>query len=105
MNRLQLGLISSSPLCIERMLWGMTLVICRACFKRGDFLLWSRVGGGLGGDMIWVVCVRCGRWCGLGRLGGIYERVCKTSVAVISQFVTDTRDKKNQIRVTVAAMI
>ena len=55
--------------------------------------------------MIWVVCVRCGRWCGLGRLGGIYERVCKTSVAVISQFVTDTRDKKNQIRVTVASMI
>ena len=55
--------------------------------------------------MIWVVCVRCGQWCGLGRLGGIYERVCKTSVAVISQFVTDTRDKKNQIRVTVASMI
>ena len=81
-------------------------MICRACFRRGDFL---RCGRGLRGvwvgDMIWVVCVRCGQWCGLGRLGGIYERVCKTSVAVISQFVTDTRDKKNQIRVTVAAMI
>ena len=41
----------------------------------------------------------------MGHLGGIYERVCKTLVAVISQFVTDTSDKKNPITVTVAAMI
>ena len=55
--------------------------------------------------MIWVVCIRCGRWCALGCLGGIYERVCKSSVAVISQFMIDTRDKENKIPVTVTAMI
>ena len=71
MNRLQLGPISSSPLCIEKMSWGRTLVMCRACFGPGDFLRCGRgLGGSLGGDIIWVVCVRCGRGF-RGGLGGI----------------------------------
>ena len=69
MNRLQLVPMSSSPLCIEEMSWGRTLVMCWACFGASDFLRCGReLGGRLSGDIIWVVCVQCGRGLG-GRLG------------------------------------
>ena len=93
------------PLCIERMLWGMSWVICRAGIRHDDFL---RYGRGLGGG--WVG-IRFG-WFASGVVDGVgwgvwvrYMKVCKTSVAVISQFVTDIHEKENQIRVAVMAMI
>ena len=80
-------------------------MICWACFRQGDFLQCSQ---GLGGG--WVG-IRFG-WFASGVVDGVgwgvwvrYMKVCKTSVAVISQFVTDIHEKENQIRVAVMAMI